>query len=163
MTGQRQQKGGPPYGCRTKGPAVRGVPQSLTPRAAPTDSLPFFPVAHSLPCSFGALVDDDVAADPSSAHLKGCFGNACVSFCALAAIPYVGSLVAAGTMIPPVYAKIAGPGEPPLNCCTAIMCAGCTVCQLKNEVAIRRQNNVPIVPMQIMVVPMAVQPMMKAV
>ena len=61
-------------------------------------------------------------------------------------IPYCGSLIATSSMIPPVYAKVAGPGVPPLGCCEAIFCAGCVVCQLKNEIGLRRAKGQPILP-----------------
>lgn len=97
------------------------------------------------PCSFGDLVKDVVAADPTAAYLHGCSGNACMSFIGYSMIPYVGSIIATTSMIPPVYAKVAGPMEPPLACWTALCCAGCVVCQLKNEVALRRMQGQPIV------------------
>ena len=114
--------------------------------AAPGGTGECFYTGCCLPCSLGALVTDIVAADPSAIGLHGCTGNACTSFCLYMTIPYVGGIVATTTMIPPVYAKVAGPMEPPLPCCTALCCAACVVCQLKNEVALRRAQGVPIVP-----------------
>lgn len=62
-------------------------------------------------------------------------------------IPYVGGIVAYLSVLPPIYAKVAGPTEPPLDCCAAVFCSGCVVCQMKNEVARRRLTGQPIVPL----------------
>ena len=90
------------------------------------------------PCALGSLVDEVVAADPSATYLHGCCGNACCSFIAFSLIPYVGTAIAAATLLPPLYDKLAPPGAAPLGCVGAICCGGCALCQAQNEVAHRR-------------------------
>ena len=135
--------------------------QKLAASLALTHSLLLLPLS-SLPCSLGGLVTEIVAVDPTATHLQGCCGNACLTFVALGSIPYVGGMVALASMLPPVYAKIAGPNEPPLPCCTAICCGGCVMCQMKNEVALRRSQGQPIVPPPMVMMPMVMpQPVMQ--
>jgi hypothetical protein len=60
-------------------------------------------------------------------------------------------------VVKPVYERIGGPGSKPFTCIDAMICTGCTICQMRNEVARRKAAGQPIVAPMVMMAPMQMQ------
>jgi len=108
------------------------------------------------------VVDRVVAADPSAQYLKGCCGNACVTFMAYSCIPNCGSCVAINTIMPALRMKTKPVAAPPDNCFLLLCCPTCALTQVENELDIRAAAGQPIVQAQaqfMAVAPMNMPPM----